>query len=106
MLRQVLETAGYGVIDASNGREGMQRYREAPTDLVITDLIMPEQEGLETIQELRRDFPETKLIAISGGAREGTMDFLPIAEQLGANRILHKPFTPEKFLEVIQEVLQ
>ena len=106
MLRQVLETAGYEVIDASNGREGMQRYRDAPTDLVITDLIMPEQEGLETIQELRRDFPETKLIAISGGAREGTMDFLPIAEQLGANRILHKPFTSENFLEVIQEVLQ
>ena len=67
---------------------------------------MPEQEGLETIQALRRDFPDAKIIAMSGGAWGGTLDFLPIAENLGAQHVLHKPFVPKKLLEMIKEVLQ
>ena len=74
--------------------------------MVITDLLMPEQEGLETIRELRRDFPGVKIIAISGGDKTGTMDFLPVATKLGAQRVLPKPFERDELLGAIQEVLQ
>ena len=105
-LHQFLESEGYEVSDASDGHQGIQRYKDTPTDVVITDLLMPEKEGLETIQELRRDFPGVKIIAISGGAKAGTMDFLPVAQQLGAQRVLPKPFEPDALLGAIQEVLQ
>ena len=71
VLRKTLERDGYDVADAPNGKEGIRLYRENPADLVITDIIMPEKEGIETIRELRRDFPEVKIIAISGGGRIG-----------------------------------
>jgi two-component system chemotaxis response regulator CheY len=91
-LRRTLERAGYTVLEAYNGREGLQRYRTAPTEVVITDILMPEQDGLETIRALRRQFPEVKLIAISGGGRTVHMDFLDVAERLGVHCTLHKPF--------------
>ncbi len=106
MLGHMLKAAGYEVIDASDGRQGVQRYREAPTDVIIADIIMPEQEELETSMELRRDFPEVKIVAISGGAKAGTLDFLPVAQKLGAQRVLHKPFAQDKLLTAIQEVLR
>ncbi len=105
MLGHMLEAEGYEVIDASDGHEGIQRYREAPTDVIITDLIMPEKEGLATIMELRRDFPDAKIIAISGGGK-GMLDFLPVATKLGAQRVLSKPFERDELLGAIQEVLQ
>jgi YesN/AraC family two-component response regulator len=67
MLSQILKRAGYGVVEALDGKQGLKLYRENPTDLIITDIIMPEKEGLETIMELQRDFPDVKIIAISGG---------------------------------------
>ena len=73
---------------------------------MITDILMPEQEGLETLRILRRDYPGTKIIAISGGGQVGTLDFLYVAEQLGAQRVLYKPFAPEALLGAIKEVLQ
>jgi len=69
MLGQTLEREGYEVVDALDGKEGMRLYREAPTDLVITDIVMPEKEGVETIMELKRDFPDVKIIAMSGGGQ-------------------------------------
>ena len=105
-LHQFLEDAGYEVIDASDGDQGIQRYRETPTDLVITDLLMPHKEGLETIQELRREFPAVKIIAISGGGKAGTLDFLPAAQQFGAQRFLRKPFEQDELLGTIEEILQ
>ncbi len=77
MLRMALEQDGYVVEEARNGLEGSQRQRTEPVDLVITDILMPEQEGLETIQALRQEFPEIKIIAISGGV--GMLNFLPLA---------------------------
>jgi len=105
MLRQMLERAGYEVVDACDGNVALKLYREQPTDLIITDLIMPNKEGIETIMELRRDFPDVKIIAISGGGRIGPKDYLSSAKMLGARRILAKPLDRPKLLKAIEELL-
>ena len=106
MLRQVLERAGYEVLEASDGRVGIQIHRTTPADIVITDILMPEQEGLETIRELQRDCPEVKIIAISGGGQIGDYNFLTIAQRLGARRAFQKPFVLQDMLNAVHEVLQ
>ena len=105
MLHQVLERAGYDVIEARDGVEGLQRFREGPTDVIITDILMPEKEGLETIMDLRREFPAAKIIAMSGGGRTGNLNFLEVARRLGAQRTLHKPFGLPEMLKAVQELL-
>lgn len=105
MLRQVLSREGYEVVEASNGKEGIALFRTEPTDLVISDILMPEQEGLQTIKELRREFPEVKIIAISGGGPSGTLNFLRAATLLGAHRTLWKPFDLDELRQVVREVL-
>jgi len=104
MLRTALEQDGYVVEEARNGHEGSQCYRTAPADLVILDLLMPQQEGLETIQTLRQEFPEVKIIAISGGT--GRLNFLPLARRFGALRTLQKPFTLQQLHDAVREILQ
>ncbi|MBC8440073.1 MAG: response regulator [Deltaproteobacteria bacterium] len=107
MLRQMLEGEGYEVIDAPDGKEGLRLYRENPTNLIITDLIMPEKEGIETIVELRRDFPDVKIIAISGGGRESPDNFLlNISGKLGAQRTFAKPVEREELLKAVRELLK
>ena len=106
MLSESLRREGYDVTEAQDGREGMQLYREHPSDLIVTDLIMPEKEGLETIQEFRRDYPEAKIIAISGGSRHGSSDYLKIARTFGARQVLAKPFSRQEILEAITQVLE
>ena len=103
MLFTALERDGYTVEEARNGQEGSRRHRTEPVDLVITDILMPEQEGLETIQALRQEFPEIKIIAISGGV--GMLNFLPLARKFGALRTLQKPFTLQQLYEVVHQVL-
>jgi CheY-like chemotaxis protein len=105
MVRKSLEGMGHTVTVASDGRQGVAVYKSKPADLVITDLIMPEQEGLETIMELRRLHPGLKIIAISGGGRASAKDYLPVAKKLGASRILAKPFSPETLGALIEELL-
>ncbi len=105
LLRQVMEWSGYTVIDAENGRKGMQKQREEPVDLVITDLIMPEQEGLETITTLKREFPKVKIVAISGGGRIGPEAYLPAAQELGADLVFSKPFDVKEFVTAVRELL-
>jgi len=105
MLRQVLGREGYEVSEARNGKEGIAFYRATPTDLVISDILMPEQEGLQTIRELRREFPEVKIIAVSGGGAGGAMNFLKAAKMLGAQRTLWKPFDLEDLRQAVREVL-
>ena len=104
MLRTALEQDGYVVEEARNGHEGSRCYRTAPADLVILDLLMPQQEGLETIRALRQEFPEIKIIAISGGT--GRLNFLPLARSFGALQILQKPFPLQQLHDVVREVLQ
>lgn len=106
LLRQILEIAGYQVVDAPDGRAAAAMFRQEPADLIITDIFMPEMGGIETIHEIRRDFPQVKIIAISGGARGGSFDFLPVAESFGARRTLKKPFARDELLKAVREVLQ
>lgn len=106
MLRKMLERAGYEVNEASDGLEGLKLYREEPADLVITDIIMPRKEGLETIMDLRREFPEVKIIAISGGGRLSPQPYLEVAEGFGAMRVFSKPFDLEDLQRAISELLE
>ncbi len=103
MLEQTLNSAGHEVTLAADGREGLEQYRRKPADLVITDIYMPNQEGLETIIELRRHFPEVAIIAMSGRAAAGPM--LSLAQKLGAVEVLHKPFVAEELLAAVAKAL-
>lgn len=105
LLRQVIEWAGYEVFEAGDGREGMLKQRQYKADLVITDLIMPEQEGLETITTLKQEFPGVRIIAISGGGRIGPEAYLPAAKELGADRVFSKPFDIKDLADTIKELL-
>jgi len=101
-LRRMLESAGYEVLEAPNGRVAMTLCREDPPDLMITDIFMPEQEGMETIQAMRREFPGVKLIAVSGQA--GGV-YLRVAKLLGAQATLEKPLRMETVLATVRSVL-
>jgi len=106
LLRAILEHEGYRVLEAQNGNEGLKRFTETPTDLVITDLIMPEKEGIETIRDLRRKFPGVKIIAVSGGGRIGPDSYLKMAKGVGALRTLSKPFDRTVLLKAVEEVIE
>lgn len=106
MLSDSLRLAGYHVREARDGSEGIQLYQDDPSDLTITDLIMPEKEGWETIQEFTRNYPEVKIIAISGGSRHGSFNYLKMARAFGARQVLTKPFQREEMLKVITQVLE
>jgi DNA-binding response OmpR family regulator len=105
LLRTTLERAGYEVIEASDGKIGLQLLAESSVDLVITDLVMPEKEGLETILELRRQNSSAKIIAISGGGRMNPKVNLAMAEQFGALCTLAKPFSQQEILDAVAEAL-
>ncbi len=104
-LKQALEKAGHEVVEAADGNDGIAVCRRSPVDLIITDIIMPEKEGIETIVELRRDDPDVKIIAISGGGRIGTKDYLELAQRFGARQVLRKPFGRQELLDAVQETL-
>lgn len=104
-LREILEGAGHEVVEATNGNEALANQKAHPFDLIITDIIMPEKEGVETIIELKRDYPNLKIIAISGGGRTRNLDFLNLAEEFGADKILPKPFSEQELLERVNECL-
>jgi DNA-binding NtrC family response regulator len=105
MLRQTLERAGYEVATASNGRVGLELYECKPFDVVITDLIMPEMEGIETISKLCKDDPDVKVIAISGGGRNNPEDYLELAEKLGAQITFTKPLDRHKLVAAVNELV-
>ncbi len=105
MLRRMLHQAGHQVSEASNGAEGIKLYKQDQPDLIITDILMPEKEGIETILALHRSDPDLPIIAISGGGRSGGADFLCIAEKLGARHTLSKPFRGDQLLGAVSESL-
>ena len=105
MLGQILEREGHEVVKALDGKEGLKLYRENPADLVITDIIMAETEGTEIIMELQRDFPNVKIIAISGGDRIEPDEYLHIAQMLGVQKTFAKPFSLEELLKAVSELL-
>ena len=104
MLEQTLRSAGHEVVLASDGKQGEALHRADPASLVITDLYMPNQEGLETTAKLRRDFPAVPIIAICG--RPGAWDVLLVAKYLGATYTLAKPFQVDELLTIVQKALR
>jgi len=101
----MFEREGYEVVDAPDGKVAMRLHQEEPADLVITDLIMPEKEGIETIMELRQTSPDVKIIAISGGGRIEPETHLKVAKGLGAMRTFTKPIEPKELLSSVRELL-
>jgi DNA-binding NtrC family response regulator len=108
LLREILKRAGHEVVAAGNGKEAIALYQDNPAtaDLVITNILMPEKEGLEMIQEMRRDDPDIKIIAISGGGQIGPADYLEIARRFGATRTFSKPFDRKELLAAVEELLE
>ncbi len=104
IIAKSLIHAGHTITQANNGRKGVAQFRASPTDLVITDLVMPEQEGMETIKILHRDFPATPVIAMSGGL-DGSPLYLDLTRRLGARITLTKPFTLQQLKQAIDEIL-
>jgi CheY-like chemotaxis protein len=104
VIKQVLVNAGFEVVEAANGAQGIQYFYENPADMIITDIIMPEKEGIETIIELKNAFPNVKLIAMSGGGWYGTDIDFDMAKKLGA-KTLDKPFALQDLLDVVHELL-
>jgi signal transduction histidine kinase/CheY-like chemotaxis protein len=103
---QKLAGRGYEIIEACDGKEGLKLYHENRPDLVITDLVMPEKEGIETITELKREFPNTKIIAISGGGRNIPDAYLQLAKNLGVERTFPKPVDWPELIKTIRDLLQ
>ena len=105
MLKSSLEKGKNLIIEASNGREALNKFKSSLIDLVITDLVMPEQDGIGLIMELKKIKPDIKIIAISGGGKAGPSNYLSIAETLGANAIFSKPFSVTAFQEKVDQIL-
>jgi CheY-like chemotaxis protein len=105
ILAQLFARGPHTIRVASHGDEGLKLYREQSADLVITDLVMPEREGISTILELRRLNPQARIIAISGGCTRNTPLYLNMAAKLGANRVLSKPFELTEIQSLADELL-
>lgn len=104
MMRDALEP-DHAVTTAGNGIEGVKKFSAGAFDLVITDLFMPDQEGFETIQQILAIKPEQKIIAMSGGGRTSSTEFLRLAQHIGATRILKKPFGPSLLRDAVRSCL-
>lgn len=106
MLRLMLERVGYEIAEAPDGIEGIRQYRENPADLIITDLIMPNKDGIGMIIDLKKEFPNVKIIAMSGGGVNRPEGYLDGAKKLGATRTLTKPIDRDEMLKAVKETLQ
>jgi two-component system, cell cycle response regulator CpdR len=105
MICDLLNRSGFTVLSASDGVQGLKVYYAELPSLVITDLIMPNKEGLEVIMELNKQDPKPKIIAISGGGRLEPQTYLPLAELLGADHVLEKPFHPAELIALVEKLL-
>ncbi len=104
-LCHILEREGYEVVAASDGEMALEKFREDPADLIITDIIMPKKEGIELILDFRSHNPEIPIIAISGGGRINPDDYLKTAELIGAQRAIAKPINRKEIMEAIKELI-
>lgn len=103
-LCRILEKLNYTTYNACNGHEGIKLFRQVQPDFVVTDLLMPDKEGLSTISEMLQISPGAKIIAMSGGGSRKDMNFLQLAESLGAARTIQKPFTPRQILDLMNDI--
>jgi DNA-binding response OmpR family regulator len=104
-IRATLERAGFAVVDASNGEAGIKIVERVAVDVVVTDIVMPEREGLETIMDLKKRFPLLPILAISGQGKVGPKDYLQLAAALGADDVLTKPFSPKDLVGKVRKLL-
>ena len=106
LLRSILEREGYEVETAADGAQGLNFFRKDPADLVITDILMPEKEGLETIRELCDEFPDAKIIAISGGGSLAHPEvYLELCKKFGALRTFQKPVDRHELVTAVREII-
>jgi len=105
LTRQALEAEGHVVDEAVDGEEGMRKFHEVAPDAVITDILMPNKEGIETVQEIRKIAPDVVIIAMSGGGRFRDANYLDVAKVLGANAVLKKPFPIDELSRVLNTCL-
>ena len=106
MLRRTLQRAGYDVVEADEGAVGLRTLSGVSVDLVITDIIMPNMEGIETLRVLRRAYPDLKVIAMSGGGRIRADTYLDVAHTFGAFRTLAKPFDNAQLFSAVEDALR
>ncbi len=104
-IETTLTEAGYAAIAAANGSEGVRLWQEARPDLVITDIMMPERDGIETIMEIRRSCAQAKILAMTGFCHTGSVDFAEMLRRLGADDVLIKPFGPEVLLAKVDRLI-
>ncbi len=105
MLVELLKAHGYDATGASDGVKGLEILKNQYFDLVITDLVMPDKEGVETIKDIQSLYPKIKIIAMSGGGRLNGVDYLELASALGADKTFHKPFDRKELIKEINNLL-
>lgn len=106
MLKKFFTQAGYDVAVAENGKEALKQQAESPAQMILTDIVMPEMEGIQTIIELRKLYPKIKIIAISGGGRISPDQYLLMATRLGADKAFAKPFKTSELLAAVEDLLR
>jgi CheY-like chemotaxis protein len=104
-VERTLSGAGYAAVAAADGEEGIRLWQEARPGLVITDIMMPERDGIETIMEIRRRCPDAKILAMTGFRHSGSVDFAEMLRRLGADDVLIKPFDPEVLLAKVDRLV-
>ena len=104
-VSRILSGAGYAVVSAADGAKGLEAVERSSPAMIITDIVMPNREGIETILEAKKRFPGIPIIAISGGGRSGPQSFLDLARKLGADDCLAKPFRPTELLDKVAALL-
>lgn len=105
-LKKMLERAGHRVLEAEDGVQALEIFETHSPELMICDIIMPNMEGIETLREVKRAYPKVKVIVISGGARTGSLNYLSVAEKLGADAVMDKPFGNKKLVDTIADVFR
>jgi len=105
VLHNLFLAMGYSVEDAPDSATGIRKHHEKPFDLILTDIVMPDKEGISTIIELRHEYPDLKIVAMSGGGDFEPYGYLDIARRVGADRTITKPFSAKEILNVMNELL-
>ena len=105
MLEEIFKDEGFSVTLASDGEEGIKSFKKNPADVVVTDIIMPNKEGLETIIELKKNNPDLKILAMSGGGRMEAESYFQFARKFGADATIEKPFRQNELVQKVAELL-
>ena len=107
VIREMLEHSAHRVMEAQTGSEALKTFeQEGVPDLVITDLVMPDKNGIDLILDLKKRYPEVKVLAMSGGGGNGKYDYIPIVELIGAGSVLRKPFNLSDMHSLVEELLE